>query len=36
MEEKTNGNKVAGKNVYIYRGLDRYWKGEALAMRVQL
>ena len=26
MENKTNGNKVTGKNVYIYREPGRYWQ----------
>ena len=26
MENQTNGNKVTGKNVYIYRELARYWQ----------
>ena len=28
MKNQTDGNKVAGKNVYIYREPARYWKSE--------
>ena len=27
MENKTSGNKVTGKNVYIYRASAGYWQG---------
>lgn len=27
-ENQTDGNKVAGKNVYIYREPARYWQSE--------